>query len=126
MKYLNIAAPISLLILLSACTSTQLVDFTNQVDNFIIGVHKVDEGVAAVNVTLYKNCGNIQSVGASVATLPKTCSKAGLALKAINASIDNYCQSQQVTNISTAVQASASAYNAAQTAYADAKKACKS
>lgn len=126
MNCLKIAVPVSLLILLGACSTSQLDSFQSSVNNFIAGVHTVDDAVASVSATLYKNCGQIHSVGQSVAALPKTCSKASLALTAINASIDSYCQAQQVTNIQTGIQASAAAYNSAKAAYSEAKAACKS
>lgn len=123
-KHWKILVPSAALVLLSACTSTQLASFQGYVNNFIEGVHSVDTAVASVSATIYKNCGQIQSVGLSVQALPKTCSKAGLALTAINASIDSYCQAAQVTNIQTGIQASAAAYSAAKTAYNDAKASC--
>jgi FtsH-binding integral membrane protein len=113
-------------VLLGACTTAQLTNFTNGVDNFITGVHKVDDAIAAVSQTLYAQCGQIQAVGAAVSTLPKTCSKAGLALTAINTAIDSYCQASQVTNTQTAIIASAAAYNAAKKGYSDAQTSCGS
>lgn len=105
----------------AACSSSAQTNFKNAVNNFNTDVVLVDGAIANLSATLYANCNGISATASALLAFTGTSGTAGEGLVAANAAISSYCQSAQVSNIPTAVQASAAAYNAAKAALAAAK-----
>lgn len=106
---------------LGACSSTAQTNFKNAVNNFNTDVVLVDGAIANLSTTLYANCNGISATAQALLAFTGSSGTAGESLVAANAAISSYCQASQVTNIPTAVQASAAAYSAAKAALAAAK-----
>lgn len=116
----NFIAPL-LLLILAGCSATSQQNFKNAIDNFNTDVTLVDGAIKNLSGTLYANCNGIAATAQALVSLSSSSSKVGQGLVAANAAIGSYCQAAQVTDIPTAVQASAAALVAAKTALAAAK-----
>lgn len=124
MQYFLSLAMLGIVVIVAGCSDRQVAKFQHSIDNFTAAVHSVDSAVAQLSSALYKNCQNIQSVGAAAVQVSGTCSKASGVVAGVNTAIDSYCQAAQVTSISSAASASANAYSAYKTGLAAAKASC--
>ena len=100
-------------LLLVGCSTASQQNFSNGVQQFNTDVALVNGAIANVSSTLYANCNGITATASAISAFAGTSSKVGNALVAANAAINSYCSSPVVTNIPTAIQATASAYSAA-------------
>lgn len=114
----------SLLLTIAGCTAAQTDRFVASVGNFNRGVAAVDASIGALSATLYSNCKNLQSVGQAAVDVTGTCNKASPVVNAVNDVINGYCQSSQVTNISSAVATTANTITATKSQLSAAKQAC--
>lgn len=112
---------LALALSLGACSKTAQTNFQNAVANFNTDVVLVDGAIANLSSTLYANCNGISATAQALLAFTGTSGTAGEGLVAANAAISSYCQAAQVTNIPTAIQASAAAYSAAKAALAASK-----
>ena len=117
-----IAAPVA--ILLAACSTAQTDLFVARVENFSRGVAAVDVALERVSASLYKHCKNIQAVAQAADDITGTCAKASSVVTAANAIINGYCQREVVTDISSAVQATAATVASTKSQLSAAKAAC--
>ena len=113
--------PFAFALLLAACSASSQTNFKNAVNNYNTDVVLVNSAIANLSTTLYANCNGISATAQALLSFTGSSSTAGEGLVAANAAITSYCQTGVVTNIPTAIQASASAYSAAKSALAAAK-----
>jgi hypothetical protein len=111
----------SLALALAGCSTTSQTNFENGIATFNKDVALVDSAVANLSALLYKNCMGIQTTAQAIASLSSGTSTAAQAVVGANAAINSYCQAPQVTNVPSAIKASADAYNATKSALAAVK-----
>lgn len=124
MKHFALAAVLAVSTLLLGCSDTQLTSFQHSIGNFSQGVASVDNALADVSATLYKNCTTLQTIGQSAVDMGGSCGKAGTVLVGVNAVIQGYCRASQVTNIASAVSVTATTVNSTRAQLSDAKRSC--
>ena len=104
---------LALALALAGCSTASQQNFANGVQQFNTDVALVNSSIASISSTLYANCNGIAATASAISAFAGRSSKVGNALVAANAAINSYCSSPVVTNIPTAIQATASAYSAA-------------
>lgn len=109
---------------LSGCSTAQTDKFVGGITNFTRGVAAVDEAVGKISATLYKNCKSIQAVAQAADDITGQCSKASPVVSAGNAIINSYCQRDQVTDIASAVSATAATVSSTKSQLSAAKQSC--
>ena len=121
MKHFRLAAVIAASISVAACSTSSQTNFVNAINTFNTDVALVDSAVANLSALLYKNCMGIQTTAQAIASLSSGKSTAAQAVVGANAAINSYCQAAQVTDVPSAIKASADAYNATKSALAAVK-----
>ena len=117
---------LALALAITACTDAQTNKFIAGITNFQRGVAAVDDAIAQVSATLYKNCKAAQSVGQAASDITGSCAKASPVVDSVNTVINNYCQRDQVTDIASAIAVTATSVSAVKSQLSAAKKACAS
>ena len=112
---------IGLALALAGCSATSQTNFENGIATFNKDVALVDSAIASISSLLYKNCIGIQTTAQSIVSLSSGKSTATQAVVGANAAINSYCQAAQVTDVPSAIKASADAYNATKSALAAVK-----
>lgn len=124
-KLLYFAAAILAIALLPACTDTQLAGFQHSLSNFDLAVARVDQSIAGVSASLYKNCTSLQAVGQAAVDIAGQCSKASQVVLGANSVIQGFCQAPP-SDIASAVSFTATAISSTKSQLSAAKKSCGS
>ena len=121
MKHFLVAV---VLLALAGCSTASTDRFVERLGNFNRGVAAVDEAVAKISATLYRHCKSVQAIAQAADDITGTCAKASPVVTAANAIVNSYCQREQVTDIASAVQATAATVQATKSQLSAAKAAC--
>lgn len=107
-----------------ACTTAQTDKLVGYLGNFNRGVVAVDESIATISASLYKNCNTIHSIGQAASDITGKCAKASPVVDGVNDIINGYCHASQVTDVGTALAATADTISSAKSQLSAAKKSC--
>lgn len=107
-----------------SCTKEQTDAFVDRVTNFNRGVAAVDDSIARVSSTLYKNCTSLQAIGQAAVDVTGQCNKASPVVNAVNDVMVGYCTADPPSGIASAITTTAATVNATRAQLASAKKAC--
>ena len=109
---------------IAGCSTASTDRFVERLGNFNRGVAAVDDAIAKVSATLYRNCKSIQAIAQAADDITGQCAKASPVVTAANAIVTSYCQREQVTDIASAVQATAATVQSTKSQLSAAKAAC--